>query len=136
LAQLPDLLVSDAERAQVSDQLREHYEAGRLTLDEFQHRLDETNAARTESQLKNVLRQLPSAGLPTVRLRDTRWRSLAFQYAFVNAVALAVWTASGADIHGFWPKWVFVVTLIMFARRTFGHHGHRGRRRLPPGPSR
>ena len=31
----------------------------------------------------------------------------------------------------FWPKWVFVVTLILFARRTLGRHG---RRALPPPP--
>jgi len=129
LAQLPDLLVSDAEREQVADELRGHYEAGRLTLEEFQHRLDEAHASRTETQLKDVLRQLPSARLPTVRLRDTRWRSLAFQYAFVNAVAILIWAVSGADVGDFWPKWVFVVTLILFARRTLGH---RGRRRLPP----
>jgi hypothetical protein len=36
-------------------------------------------------------------------------------------------------VHDFWPKWVFVVTLIVFMRRAVGH---RGRRRLPPGPAR
>ena len=133
LAQLPDLLVSDAERDQALDELRGHYEAGRLTLEEFQHRLDEAHAARTETQLRHALRQLPSARLPTVRPRDTRWRSLALQYAVVNAIALLIWAASGAHVHDFWPKWVFVVTLIMFMRRAFGH---RGRRRLPPGPAR
>jgi hypothetical protein len=39
LAQVPDILVSDAERERVADDLRGHYEAGRLTLDEFQQRL-------------------------------------------------------------------------------------------------
>jgi hypothetical protein len=131
LVQLPDLLVSDAEREQVTDELRGHYEAGRLTLEEFQQRLDEAHAARTETQLRHVLRQLPSASLPTVKLRDTRWRSLALQYALVNVIALLIWAASDADVHDFWPKWVLVVTLIMFARRAFGH---RGRLRLPPGP--
>jgi hypothetical protein len=127
LAPHPDLLVSDAERERVAHELRGHYEAGRLTLEEFQHRLDETHAARTETQLRHVLRQLPSASLPTVKLRDTRWRSLALQYALVNAIALLIWAVGDADAHDFWPKWVFVVTLIMFTRRTFGH---RGRRRL------
>ncbi len=125
----PDLLVSDRDRARVGDELRAHYEAGRLTLEEFQGRLDELHEARTESQLADVLRQLPSARLPTVSPRDRRWRSLALQYAVVNAIAIVIWLVG--DEGPFWPKWVFVVTLILFARRTLGRHG---RRALPPPP--
>ena len=127
MAKAPDLLVSDAERARVAEDLRAHYEAGRLTLDEFQERLGEAHAARTETQLEHVLRQLPPAQLPSVRLRDTRWRSLALQYAVVNAIAVLIWLFGGAE-GDFWPKWVLVVTLIMFARRVSRH----ARRRLPP----
>ena len=128
MAEPPDLLASDADRARASAQLREHYEAGRLTLEEFQQRLDETHAARTEGELRHVLRQLPTAKLPTVRLRDTRWQSLALQYALVNLIAVCVWLFSGA--HGdFWPKWVLLGTLVMYLRRL----GRRSRRReLPP----
>ena len=128
MADTPDLLVSDAERTHVAGQLREHYEAGRLTLDEFQERLDEAHAARTEAQLERVLRQLPSAKLPTVRRRDRRWRSLAFQYALVNVIAILIWGFSDGPHDNFWPKWVFLVTLILFVRRAFGHR-HRA---LPP----
>jgi uncharacterized protein DUF1707 len=128
VAQTPDLLVSDADRARVAGELREHYESGRLTLDEFQERLDEAHSARTEAQLERVLRQLPSPKLPTVRRRDRRWRSLALQYALVNLIAVLIWAFSDAGIHHFWPKWVFLVTLILFTRRAFGHR----RRALPP----
>ena len=125
----PDLLVSDRDRARVGDELRIHYEAGRLTLEEFQERLDELHAARTEAQLEAVLRQLPTKR-PSVNPRDTRWRSLAVQYALVNLVAVLIWLFGGAN-GDFWPKWVLVVTLIMFVRRVFG----RGRRHaLPPPP--
>jgi Domain of unknown function (DUF1707) len=122
-----DLLVSDADRARVTRELREHYEAGRLTLDEFQGRLDEAQKARTESQLESVLRQLPSPKLPSVSPHDTRWRSLALQYALVNVIAILIWLFSGAQ-GDFWPKWVLVVTLIMFTRRAFRPR----RRALPP----
>ena len=114
-----DLLASDADRARVSGELRTHYESGRLTLDEFQERLDETHSARTDAQLERVLRQLPTKR-PTVNPRDTRWRSLGLQYALVNVVAVLAWLFSGAD-GDFWPKWVLVVTLIGFTRRAFGH---------------
>jgi uncharacterized protein DUF1707 len=128
VADKPDLLVSDADRARVAGQLREHYEAGRLTLDEFQERVDEAHGARTEAQLERVLRQLPSPKLPTVRRRDRRWRSLAFQYALVNVIAILIWAFSDGPHDNFWPKWVFLVTLILFVRRAFGHR-HRA---LPP----
>jgi fatty acid desaturase len=129
VTQTPDLLASDADRARVATQLREHYESGRLTLEEFQERLDETHRARTEAQLERVLRQLPSPKLPTVNPRDRRWRSLALQYALVNVIAVLIWVFSGGN-GDFWPKWVLVVTLIMFVRRAFGHR-HRA---LPPPP--
>ena len=129
MTQTPDLLASDADRARVATQLREHYESGRLTLEEFQERLDETHRARTEAQLERVLRQLPSPRLPTVNPRDRRWRSLALQYALVNVIAVLIWVFSGGN-GDFWPKWVLVVTLIMFVRRAFGHR-HRA---LSPPP--
>jgi hypothetical protein len=131
VSESPDLLVSDGDRARVGNELRVHYEAGRLTLDEFQERLDELHAARTESQLGRVLRQLP-AKRPSVNPRDTRWRSLAVQYAIVNLIAVLVWLFSGAN-GDFWPKWVFVATLLMFVRRAFGHRRH-PRSPLPPPP--
>jgi len=118
----------DADRVRVAGELRGHYETGRLTLEEFQERLDEAQTARTESQLRHALRQLPPAKLPSVNPRDRRWRSLALQYGVVNVVSILVWLFSGAN-GDFWPKWVLVATLIMFTRRAFGPR-HRS---LPPG---
>ena len=75
VSQHPDLLIGDAERTAAAAELRQHYEAGRLTLDELEGRLDSVNAARTESDLRGALRQLPSAAArPTFRPRDRRWR--------------------------------------------------------------
>ena len=126
-----DLLVSDGERAQAVKELRHHYDAGRLTLDEFEERLAQAQTARTEAQLREALRQLPPSALPSVHRRDTRWRSLALQYALVNAIAILIWLFSGAE-GAFWPKWVLVVTLVMFTRRAFRPR-HRA---LPPPRSR
>jgi len=102
-----------------------------LTLDEFEERLAQAQAARTEAQLREALRQLPPSALPSVHRRDTRWRSLALQYALVNAIAILIWLFSGAE-GAFWPKWVLVVTLVMFTRRAFRPR-HRA---LPPPRSR
>jgi hypothetical protein len=131
MAEALDVLASDTERAQAIKELREHYESGRLTLEEFEHRYEQAQAARTKGQLRDALRQLPAEKLPTVKFRDTRWRSLALQYALVNLIAILAWLFSGAE-GDFWPKWVFLVTLIMFTRRAF----RQPQRAIPPAHSR
>ena len=40
MASSDDLRVGDAEREAVAAELREHYAQGRLTIDDFQRRLD------------------------------------------------------------------------------------------------
>jgi hypothetical protein len=59
-----NMRVGDAEREAVASQLREHYAAGRLTLDELDERLDQAFAAKTRSDLAAVTRDLPQAGRP------------------------------------------------------------------------
>lgn len=54
--------VTDAGRDAATAQLREHYAAGRLSLDQFQDRLDEAYRARTARELDAV-----TDGLPRVR---------------------------------------------------------------------
>jgi hypothetical protein len=54
--------VGDAEREAVAGQLREHYAAGRLSIEEFQARLDAAYAAATADQLRRVTADLPVAG--------------------------------------------------------------------------
>jgi hypothetical protein len=57
-----DWRVGDAEREAVAEQLREHYAAGRLTIDEFRARLDAAYAATTAAGLNRVTADLPAAG--------------------------------------------------------------------------
>jgi hypothetical protein len=115
-----DLLVADADRARAASELRESYDSGRLTVDEFESRLGEVNQARTAGELDSALRQLPrKAPSASLRPRDVRWRSLALQYGVVNVIAVLVWAAGGGG--DFWPKWVLVVTLALFLRRAARH---------------
>jgi hypothetical protein len=51
--------VGDADRDAAAAQLRDHYTAGRLTLDELNERLDQAFAAKTQADLKAVTRDLP-----------------------------------------------------------------------------
>jgi Domain of unknown function (DUF1707) len=55
----PDLLASDAERADAVEQLSLHCARGRLTLEEFESRVAGAYAARTVSQLDGLLADLP-----------------------------------------------------------------------------
>jgi DUF1707 SHOCT-like domain len=133
MAETLDTLVGDSDRAAAADELRQHYDSGRLTLDEFEGRLGEVHSARTRGDLEEVFRQLPrNEPLVSLRLRDRRWSSLALQYGLVNLVCIFVWLFSGAQ-GGFWPKWVLLGTLITYLRRL----GRRsGPRELPANRSR
>jgi class 3 adenylate cyclase len=55
----PDIRISDAERNQMVDLLREHCSEGRLTLDEFSDRVGEVFNARTRRDLEVVTADLP-----------------------------------------------------------------------------
>jgi len=60
----PGLRIADADREAAAAHLREHYAEGRLTLEEFHHRLDAVFEAATQSQLAALTRDLPRATSP------------------------------------------------------------------------
>ena len=62
MARYGSTAVTDAGRDAATAQLREHYAAGRLSLDQFQDRLDEAYRAQTARELDAV-----TDGLPHVR---------------------------------------------------------------------
>ena len=59
-----DQRITDADREAAAGHLREHYAEGRLTLEEFHHRLDAVFEAATQSQLTALTRDLPRAAPP------------------------------------------------------------------------
>jgi hypothetical protein len=67
----PDLRIGDADREAGAAALREHYAQGRLSLAEFNERLDAIFAATTQGQLDSVTRDLPHARTPSVPLPVT-----------------------------------------------------------------
>lgn len=54
-----DLRIGDAERDAAMEQLREHFAAGRLTLDELTERIDGILAAKTQTQIDALMTDLP-----------------------------------------------------------------------------
>ncbi len=57
--QLPVMRVSDADREQAAERLREHWLAGRLDSAELDERSTELWSARTDHELAYALRELP-----------------------------------------------------------------------------
>jgi len=55
----PSMRISDAERAEVSDRLSQHYGDGRLDEAEFSKRLDQAMHAVTQSDLNGLFDDLP-----------------------------------------------------------------------------
>src|SRR6516162_4501495 len=59
----PGIRASDEDRGRIAAALGEHYAAGRLTLEEFQQRLDKTYAATTLGELDDLMTDLPGRDL-------------------------------------------------------------------------
>ncbi len=59
MAAAPGIRIGDADREALAGELREHYAHGRLTLEEFQQRLDSTFTARTDLDLRRITADLP-----------------------------------------------------------------------------
>jgi hypothetical protein len=55
----PGVRIGDAEREAAANSLREHYASGRLTMEEFQERLDAVFAAKTDRDLEKLTEDLP-----------------------------------------------------------------------------
>jgi hypothetical protein len=67
----PDLRIGDADREAAAARLREHYTQGRLTLEEFNQRLDAAFAATMQSQLSALASDLPPVRVPSAPLPVT-----------------------------------------------------------------
>jgi Domain of unknown function (DUF1707) len=59
-----DLRIGDAERDAAMAQLREHFAAGRLTLDELTERIDGALTAKTQRQIDALMADLPRLRSP------------------------------------------------------------------------
>lgn len=101
--------IGDAERDHVRSLLELHTSAGRLTLDEFEERLEQVYAARTGAALDRALVELPPvpaqllpAAAAQLRARRRRQARVAVPLAVAVVLVLALMVASGS----FFPFWV------------------------------
>jgi hypothetical protein len=110
MASQPSLRIGDVEREAVAAELREHYAQGRLTLEEFNHRIDAAFAAKTQRDLSHITSDLPhvrpAMPLPSSGLEQRRTMtslpSDSLPHATLGApgAAGAAWTAPGGYYQG------------------------------------
>ena len=63
MSDYPGIRASDEDRGRIAAALGEHYAAGRLTLEEFQERLDQAYTATTQGELDRLMADLPGTDL-------------------------------------------------------------------------
>jgi hypothetical protein len=154
----PQLRASDDDRDRTASLLREHHAAGRLTVEEFQERLDATYEAKTLGQLQELLADLPSIDLYHLpeqsmrrsqqeaasapppgrpeqhRRRSAAWRNHWGSWLSVNMLLFVIWAISAVSSHnvqGFWFLWVAGPwgAILLSSWMLGGHHHDHG-----PGP--
>jgi len=149
---------SDADRDRAAAALREHLAAGRLTIEEFDDRLDQAYAAKTLGELDQVMADLPVTDpgrLPGASLdraaadpvlagrRSSRsveagpgrfspaWRAAWGSWLGISLLLLMIWVASGAT-GSLWFLWVALpLGAVMLGRWIAGapaRGGHRSAR--------
>lgn len=126
---------SDADREGIAAALGGHYAAGRLTLEEFQERLDQAYAAKTLGELDNLMTDLPRTDLSHLAgqragnppLPERRAPGMVQAHADshpavwqfwlgVTVATFVIWLISGAS-SGPWFLWVAVPLAFIMLRR-------------------
>ncbi len=108
-----ELRAADADRSAVAQRLQVAVDEGRLTLTDYDERLQQTYAARTYGELERVTADLPApaAAVPAVRAEaaPAYWREQADEWrgwAGTAVVLVAIWTITSIAAGGplfFWP---------------------------------
>ncbi len=125
----PEMRVSDAERAEVTERLSRHYSDGRLDQAEYNERLDRAMNAKTQSDFDGLFADLPGeepeeaepaavAPRPAIGRRHPLHRVLFL--ALVVVIAIGV---GHAMAHFFFP-WL-LIGLLVFLWLRFGPGQHR-----------
>ena len=116
---------SDADRDAVLSDLSEHFQAGRLTAEEFEDRTGRALAARTWGELRDLLQDLPASpagphgpvaattGAPPQRPAG---RTVLVPVAVLAGIAIAVAMSAGTA-HPRWGILWLVLPVVLIARR-------------------
>lgn len=129
-----NLRAADTDRNRVVEELREHTAAGRLTLEEFEERMQAAMSARTFGDLAKLQTDLPvlAASQPaqdgpvdlaafTPPPVQHNWARAVRVWASISVFLIGIWVlgslADHGHTHGFWPIWpIGIGGLVMLSR--------------------
>jgi hypothetical protein len=118
---------SDADRDAVLSDLSEHFQAGRLTADEFEDRTGRALAARTWGELRDLMQDLPtSAAGPRVPVTATTGappqrpdgRPRLVPIAVLAGIGIAVALSAGTAHTRWGILWLLLPALLIARRMT------------------
>ncbi len=116
---------SDADRDAVLSELSEHFQAGRLTAEEFDDRTGRALAARTWGELRDLLQDLPiSPAGPRIPVTATTGaplqrpltRTVLLPIAVLAGIGIAVAMSAGTA-HARWGILWLLLPVLLIARR-------------------
>jgi uncharacterized protein DUF1707 len=130
----PPVRASDGDRQRVADLLRQHTSEGRLTIEEYEQRVDAAYGARTIAELRPLLADLPvrldevlpwtPVTVPAVPQRDNSERFMRYVLAMAAiVVVVAGLLAATRGFIAFWP--LLLIGIFVFGGRG-GSAGGRG----------
>jgi hypothetical protein len=140
MAASPEMRASDADRDRVAAVLQEHCAQGRLTVDEFNERIERLYQTKTYGELAVLTSDLPDIDLRTLAARSVQQRpsgeAKARQgvkaawaaWAMASGINWVIWlivSVTSGDLIYPWPLWVMgpwgVVLLVTTIFGTWNH---------------
>jgi hypothetical protein len=125
----PEMRLSDADRAEVTDRLAHHYSDGRLDQAEYNERLDRAMNAKIQSDLDGLFADLPGSeeeesepAAAAPRPVSVRRRPL-HRVVFLALIVVLAAGVGHALAHSFFP-WL-LIGLLAFLWLRFGPGQHR-----------
>lgn len=107
MAQSPEMRASDADRDRVAAVLREHTAQGRITMEEFNERLEHLYQSKTYGELQRLTSDLPDVDLRHRQLAKKTDKAAAKQ-AKAHAGMRAAWASWAMASSVNWIIWLIV----------------------------
>ncbi|MFI6505197.1 DUF1707 domain-containing protein [Nonomuraea typhae] len=121
MANSPEMRASDVDRDRVAAVLREHTAQGRITMDEFNERLEQLYKSRTYGELAKLTADLPDVDLRAHQAKAVGpapaeragmhpgMRAAWGAWAVASGINWVIWlivSVTSADLVYPWPLWV------------------------------
>ncbi|MEV4168659.1 MULTISPECIES: DUF1707 SHOCT-like domain-containing protein [unclassified Nonomuraea] len=139
MANSPEMRASDVDRDRVAAILREHTAQGRITMEEFNERLEELYRSKTYGELAKLtvdlpdvdMRHLPARAAPAPAPEQRRMHSGMMAawsaWAVASGINWVIWlivSITSGDLVYPWPLWVMGPWGVILLMSTIFGNGH------------